>query len=523
MSPTTMRRFGATAASVAALLGLALIVPGQAMAQKTITIVVPEEPDSLDNCNANRSNVGRILRMNVNESLIELDPNDGSLMPRLATSWKMINPTTWEFKLRPNVKYSDGSPLTISAIRSSVDKALSKDIDCNARTKLFSDITLKFVEIDPLTMNIITSSPEPILPIRMSTITIGAPNEKIAILNTSVGTGPYMLDYWKANTEIVLKRNPHFWGKKPLLDGAKYVWRNESAVAAAMVEVGEAELATNINQDDATNPETDFAYPNSETNYLRIESEVAPLNDKRVRLALNHAVDREAMHGGIIPKDAMIATQMVIPRINGHNHELDKQRFAYDPALAKKLLAEAKADGVPVDTEIELICRINMWANTTETCEAIHAMYSDVGFNIKLKMLEVSLWNDFNAHPNKGEYTPAGDSKIKGRAPVLLGHQHDNNIGDPIFSMYNKFGCKAQTSSHCYPALDAQIADASRTPAGPERIAKWQESMRMVHEDYVADVFLYHMVGFARVSPKINFVPTAATNSEVLLEQITFK
>lgn len=228
-----MRRFGATAASVAALLGLALIVPGQAMAQKTITIVVPEEPDSLDNCNANRSNVGRILRMNVNESLIELDPNDGSLIPRLATSWKMINPTTWEFKLRPNVKYSDGSPLTISAIRSSVDKALSKDIDCNARTKLFSDITLKFVEIDPLTMNIITSSPEPILPIRMSTITIGAPNEKIAILNTSVGTGPYMLDYWKANTEIVLKRNPHFWGKKPLLDGAKYVWRNESAVAAA--------------------------------------------------------------------------------------------------------------------------------------------------------------------------------------------------------------------------------------------------------------------------------------------------
>jgi peptide/nickel transport system substrate-binding protein len=89
--------------------------------------------------------------------------------------------------------------------------------------------------------------------------------------------------------------------------------------------------------------------------------------------------------------------------------------------------------------------------------------------------------------------------------------------------MHNKFGCKAQTSSHCYPALDAQIADAARTPAGPERIAKWQEAMRMVHEDYVADVFLYHMVGFARVSPKINFVPTAATNSEVLLEQITFK
>ena len=511
-----------TAAS-AALLSLALFAPGEAYAQKTITIVIPEEPDSLDNCNSARSAVGRVVRQNVNETLIELDPNDGKLTPRLATSWQQMNPTTWRFKLQKGVKYSDGRPLTPEAISKSVDKALDPSLNCNARTKMFSGFKIKVVKVDDETIDIITPTPDPILPVRMTTLTIGDPDEPIKVLNTTVGTGPYMLDRYTANVEIVLKRNPNYWGKRPELDGAKYIWRKESGVAAAMVKVGEAHIATNIGKSDAVDKATDVSYPNSETNYLRIESQVAPFDDKRVRLALNYAVDRNSLLGTIIPPEAMIATQMVIPRIAGHNHELDKKRFAYDPAKAKALLAEAKAAGTKVDAPFELICRDNMWANTAETCEAIHAMYKAVGLNVTLKMLEISLWNDFNAHPNKGKYTPAGDTKAAERAPVLLGHQHDNNVGDPVFSMFNKYGCTAQTSGHCVPSLDELIAKASITPTSPERVKLWEETMRVVHEDLVGEVYLFHMVGFARVSPKINFKPTAATNSEVLLEQITFK
>lgn len=517
-----LRQLGTTAVSVAALMTMALIAPGAAFAQRTITIVLPEEPDSLDNCNSARSAVGRVIRQNVNETLIELDPNDSSLKPRLATSWKQLDATTWRFNLRKGIKYSDGTPLTPEAISSSVDKALNPKLDCNARTKMFSGFKIRIVKVDDVTIDVVTPQPDPILPVRMTTLTIGYPNEPIRVMNNSVGTGPYMIDRYTANSEIVLKRNPHYWGKKPQLDGARYVWRKESAVGAAMVKVGEAHLATNISHQDAIDPKTDFAYPNSETNYLRIESLVPPLTDKRVRLALNYAVDRQGLHGAIIPKQAMIATQMVIPRIAGHDHALDKQRFEYSPEKARKLLAEAKAAGVKVDTQIDLLCRINQWENTTETCESILAMYTAVGLNVKLKMLEVSLWVNFNTHPNKGPLTPEADAKIKGRAPVLLGHMHDNNVGDPVFSMNPKYACKAQTSSHCIPELDKKIDAATQTPAGPKRTKLWEETMAMVHEN-VLDVFLFHMVGFARVSPKINFVPTAATNSEILLEQITFK
>ena len=250
-----LRQLGTTAVSAAALMTMALIAPGAAFAQRTITIVIPEEPDSLDNCNSARSAVGRVIRQNVNETLIELDPNDSSLKPRLATSWKQVDATTWRFNLRKGIKYSDGTPLTPEAISSSVDKALNPKLDCNARTKMFSGFKIKVVKVDDATIDIVTPQPDPILPVRMTTLTIGYPNEPIRILNNSVGTGPYMIDRYTANSEVVLKRNPHYWGKKPQLDGARYVWRKESAVAAAMVKVGEAHLATNIAFQDATDRE----------------------------------------------------------------------------------------------------------------------------------------------------------------------------------------------------------------------------------------------------------------------------
>ena len=432
-----------TAAS-AALLSLAMFAPGQAYAQKIVTVILPEEPDSLDSCNSARSAVGRVLRQNVVETLVALDPVDSSLKPRLATSWQQTGPTTWRFKIRTGIKYGDGTPLTPEAISKSIAKALDPSLDCNARTKMFSGFAIKGVPVDAETLDITTPTPDPILPLRMTTMTIAHPNEPIKILRDAIGTGPYIVDHWTGGTEIVLKRNPSYWGKKPEVDGAKYVWRTESAVAAAMVKVGEADLAPNIGKQDANDKTLDIAYLNSETNYIRVESQIPPLNDVRVRKAINMAIDRKALLGTIIPPEAQIATQMVIPRIAGHNPELDKNPYPYDPAKAKALLAEAKAAGTKTDTPIDFYCRINQWANATETCEAIFAMFKAVGLNnITLKMVEVSIWNEFNAHPNKGPNNTAGDTKLAGRAPMLLGHMHDNNLGDPVFSMYNKYACAA--------------------------------------------------------------------------------
>ena len=149
---------------------------------------------------------------------------------------------------------------------------------------------------------------------------------------------------------MVLTRFDGYWGEKPQVEKATYIWRGESAVRAAMVATGEADIAPSIAPQDATDPATDFSYFDRRPPTSGSTSAIPPLNDVRVRKALNLAIDREAMVGTILSKDVVPATQFVVPSINGYNPNL--KPWPYDPEQAKDLLAEAKADGVPVDKEI---------------------------------------------------------------------------------------------------------------------------------------------------------------------------
>jgi peptide/nickel transport system substrate-binding protein len=139
------------------------------------------------------------------------------------------------------------------------------------------------------------------------------------------------------------------------------------------------------------------------------------------------------------------------------------------------------------------------------------AMLQAVGFKVKMRMLEVAEWIDILTKPYAED-----------RGPVLLQEQHDNNNGDAVFSVFNKFACKGAQSVVCDPKLDALIVKASSL-SGDERRKTWQEVFRMIHEDIVSDVWMYHMVGYSRVSKRINFKPSISTNSEIHIEDVTFK
>ncbi|SNR57026.1 hypothetical protein [Puniceibacterium sediminis] len=98
---------------------------------------------------------------------------------------------------------------------------------------------------------------------------------------------------------------------------------------------------------------------------------------------------------------------------------------------------------------------------------------------------------------------------------------HDNNRGDPMFSMYFKYACDGLQSGICDEELDADIAAATGT-AGDLRGAAWEKALARAH-DISADVLLFHLVGVRRVSKRLDFKPTIATNSELQLSQIKFK
>jgi peptide/nickel transport system substrate-binding protein len=229
-----------------------------------------------------------------------------------------------------------------------------------------------------------------------------------------------------------------------------------------------------------------------------------------VRKALNYAVDRKGMLGTILPKESQLAAQMVMPSIPGHNYELDKEQYNYDPEKAKLLLAQARADGVPVDRQIDLIGYAAEFPNEDEYIQAVYKMYKDVGLNVKLSNMAPGPYHKMNDRPYPED-----------RGPTLLQSSHDNNSGDPVFSVSFKYGCGGATSMYCNPALDKEIAQAS-TLGGAERVAAWKKIFAELYKDDVPSVWMYHMVGFTRVNPRIDFVPDVTTNAELHVQNIHF-
>lgn len=494
-------------------LGTALFlstIAGAACAQNhSLTVVLSEELENVEPCMATKSNIGRVILQNISETLTELVPGKG-LQPRLATAWEDKGNGTWEFKLREGVSFSDGSAFDAADVVFSLERNKSDKFVCETGAKYYGGMDLTTRIIDDHTVEITSDPAQPILPLLMSTLAV-MPSEADpnAFVQTPVGTGPYAFDEYARGQHIKLSARENYWSDTPAITDATYLFRSESSVRAAMVAAGEADIAPNIALQDATNDATDYSYPNSETVYMRIDNTIAPLNDVRVRQALNYAVDKEAFVGTILANGTLLATGMTPPSTIGYNTDLAP--YAYDLAKAQELFAEAKADGVPADTEITVIGRLENWANVTETMEALTAMWQDAGFNVKLQMLETAEWNEYYSKPFPVD-----------RGPIIVAAQHDNANGDPVFSMFNKYAAEGVQSGIEDPRLDGMIA-AATAATGAEREALWKDTFAYVFDEAVADVFLWHMVGFTRVSERLDFEPTIKTNSELQLSQIKFK
>ena len=460
---------------------LVTTIAGQALAED-VTVVLSEELDIVDPCEASRSNVGRVVLQNIAETVTELVPGTG-LQPRLATAWEDKGNGTWRFTLRDGVTFSDGSAFDAGDVAHSLARIKSEAISCEIGAKYFGGVDLTTNVDDDNTIDITANPAQPILPLLMSTVTvIPAETSMDAYVDTPVGTGPYTFDEYARGQHIKLSARSDYWGDAPTVTNATYVFRSDSAVRAAMVAVGEADIAPNIALQDATDASMDFSYPNSETVYMRLDHDSAPLNDVRVRQALNYAVDREAFVGTILANGMLLATGMTPPSILGYNKDLEP--YPYDLDKAKELLAAAAADGVATDTEITLIGRINNFANVQETMEALLAMWQDAGFNMKLQMFEVAEWLEHYSRPLADD-----------RGPEIVEAQHDNANGDSVFSMYFKYACEGLQSGLCDTTLDGMIADATAA-TGTEREAKWSDTFAYIHENAV-DVMLFHMVGFS--------------------------
>ena len=494
----------ALAASLAAL----LVAQPAAAQDVDVRIVLPEEPSTLDPCMAAANHNGQVNLHNIFEGMTQRDPDTGELIPSLATSWEESGDQAWTFTIRDGVTFHDGTELTPAAVKYSIERTLNPNLTCESRTKFFGDETYEVALSGDDAVEITTPVRDPILPLKMSNVMIhpeSVPFDESA--RTAPGTGPYELTEWETGQHTRLDAFEDYWGDAPSVQSAEFIWRTESSVRAAMVALGEADLAPSIAVQDATD-EHGVGYPNAETTRLNLDQLTPPLDDIRVREAINLAIDRDAMLGTVVSEDTTKATQLYLPQIAGWSENV--RMWEYDPERAKQLIEEARADGVPVDTEIQFVGRIGHFPGANEFHEAIAIMLEQVGLNASLEWFESEAKNRMQVKP----FDPD-------RRPQMFVDQHDNTAGDPVFTVPSRWGSEGSQSKTNDPELDALIEAATAT-TGSDRTEAWKAAADRV-DALIPDAMLFHMVGYAAIGDDIEYEPSLITNSSIRLSDIRLK
>ena len=500
---TILSRLAATRRPAAALgLGLTLMIVaacggspnggGGGNTDDSIVIALPEEPVSLDPCDASYTENNRVLTDNVTEALMRREPDTGDLIPDLATEWKQVDDRTYDFMLREGVKFSDGEPLDAEAVAVAINRSFDPKHECGVKGFIFNDEDLQAEAVDDLTVRVTASQVDPILPLRVSFIEIGMTDEN-SKTNEPIGTGPYTLESWDRRSSITLKRNPNYRGEAPSVATVKYLFRPESSVRANLVRTGEADLAIALAPQDMGDGKGIQTFDLAETLFLRIDTFAEPLNDLDVRMALNLAIDREGLTQSVMQGQATPASQIIVKNVNGYNPDLDV--WPFDPDQAKELIEGAKTRGVDVSKEITLYTRAGFYANSDQVMQGVAEMLREVGLNVKIQQLDAAAWLDDVLRKPKAEDRVG-----------LTENVHGNNTGDAVFTVVTKYSSNGDESTLDDTKLDKMIS-AAAAASGDERGELFSEVMESITREIVAMVPIAHLGGSLITSDRLNYTP----------------
>jgi peptide/nickel transport system substrate-binding protein len=418
-------------ASVMAVL-VAGATAGAAGAQE-LKIGLSAEPSSIDphfhNLTPNNS-----LTLHIFERLIAQDENQ-LLQPSLALSWRPTDDTTWEFKLRQGVNFTDGSPFTANDVIYSVCRAPRVENSPSSFAINVRAIAAMSAP-DPLTLQIKTEKPYPLLPTELSTVAIlsakangagtvtfdrqeckGAGTyPKTEAFNSgqaAIGTGPYKLVQFTKGDRTVLERNDRYWGEKPAWQRVTFRPITSAGPRVAALLAGDVDLIENVPIQDLErvkgNPNLKVVQGLSNRiiylhfNYLDdVPPGVAdtggknPFRDKRVREAMSKAIDRDAMVARIMGGVAVAAGEPLPPSMFGANK--DAKALKADVDGAKKLLAAA---GYPNGFTLVLSAPNDRYVNDGQIAQAAAQMLSRVGLKVSVDAMTNS---QFFAKRNRREF-----------------------------------------------------------------------------------------------------------------------
>ncbi|SDS55497.1 peptide/nickel transport system substrate-binding protein [Pseudarthrobacter equi] len=476
-------------------------------AADTVRVVLGQEPPTLEACESNLTSTGVVVRSNVTEPLIERNPQSGELEPKLATEWKATSDREWTLKLREGVNFQDGTPFNAEAAAFTIDRAVNSKLGCNVEGYVFGDADLDVKAVDATTLTVTTPEPDPILPLRLSFLEVvpmsTSTTEKV---REPIGTGPYKIESWDAGQKISLSSWDGYWGDKPAYSKAEYQWRSESSVRAAMITSGEADIAMGLSPDDNIG-DLGVDYPNNETVALRMDANEAPLNDIRIRQAVNYAIDKEGIVNSLYQGKHQVAAQLVPEGIVGHNSGL--KGWPFDLEKAKSLVAEAKAEGVDTSKQISLVVRSAQFPKITELAQVLQEQLSQAGLNVKLKMLETSQHLTYQVRPFAED-----------EGAVALMTQHGNQAGDAAFTVDQYMLSTGAQSYFGTPEFDAMIRKADAA-SGDARQKAFEEVFAYQNDKVVQFAHISHQTGILGKAKSVSYTPNSSSGDELRISEMT--
>jgi peptide/nickel transport system substrate-binding protein len=333
------------------------------------------------------------------------------LEPSLATAWKQEEPNRWRFTLRRNVKFHDGTPFSADDVVFSIQRVMAP----TSNFKQYLTGVAEARKVDDHTVDIITSGPNPVLLQQLTEVrlmskawseknNVAKPQnfiekeETFAVRNMN-GTGPYMLKSREVDIRTVFVENKDWWGKREgnVTEMVYQPIKADATRIAALIS-GEIDFVLDPPLQDLERLKRGgtrivegnenrtiffgFDQQRDELLYSNVKGK-NPFKDLRVRQAIYHAIDADAIKSRIMRGQALPTGSIIAPQVNGYTKEIDV-RLPLDRAKAKTLLAEA---GYPNGFEVTLDCPNNRYINDEEICQAVTAMLAQVGIKANLNAM----------------------------------------------------------------------------------------------------------------------------------------
>lgn len=498
-----MRFLSALAAPALATLLGALPAQAQAPAQRVFRLATSTDAATLDP-HATNALFTYLVVSQVYEPLI-IRADDLKLRPGLALSWEQVEPTRWRFRLRPDVRFAGGESFDADDVVFSVTRALAP----TSNYGVYVDTVERAEAIDPLTVDVVTRVPDAVIPDKLTRILIMdrgwseanrgavpqnfAAREELPVVRMANGTGPFMIRSREADQRTVMVRNPHWWGQPGNVSEYHHITLGSDATRVAALLSGEVDFVHVVPVQDVAriraNPRLRILDgQENRTVWLGFRQDVEelpgsdvrgrnPFRDLRVRQAVAHAIDVEALRRTTLRGQAVPTGSMWTQFVNGFD-ESTNARLPVDRERARRLLAEA---GYSQGFSVALDCPVGTY---DEACQALVAMLNQVGIRASLNLLPNAIFSQRLRRQETAFFAlswgvPTFDATYTMRAIMA-----SRGIGGS--ASWNAGGWSD-------PAFDALLArvDAERDPVA--RRALMVEAHRL-HNAAFGHLPLYHMM-----------------------------